>query len=235
MLLSLWSPKGGCGTSVLAAAMAVTLGRGGHGACRLADLDGDQPAIFGLGTEPLLGLLDWLDAGPEAPTEALERLALEVAPGVALLPLGGQRSPHVPPPSAEAGAALAVALRDGAVPVVADCGRAAEAATRAVAEVADATVVVVRGCYLALRRAVSSPVLARTVGAALVEEPGRSLSRREVADVLGVPVLARVAFRDQIFRAVDAGVLPARVPDPLSRASSDLLARVGVTRRGAAA
>jgi hypothetical protein len=61
------------------------------------------------------------------------------------------------------------------------------------------------------------------------------LSRREVADVLGVPVLARVAFRDQIFRAVDAGVLPARVPDPLSRASSDLLARVGVTRRGAAA
>ncbi len=57
------------------------------------------------------------------------------------------------------------------------------------------TVVVVRGCYLTLRRAVRAPALACTTGAVLVEEPGRSLSRREVVDVLGVPVLARVPFR----------------------------------------
>ncbi|HXY93861.1 MAG TPA: hypothetical protein VEP49_15370, partial [Acidimicrobiia bacterium] len=99
----------------------------------------------------------------------------------------------------------------------------------------DATVVVVRGCYLTLRRAVASPVLARTMGVVLVEEPGRALSRREVGDVLGVPVLVRVPFRDQIFRAVDAGVLAARLPDALARSAADLLARIGVTRSGAAA
>ena len=71
-----------------------------------------------------------------------------------------------------AGAALAVALRDGPIPVIVDCGRAAEPATRAVAEVADATVAVVRGCYLTLRRAVRAPALACTMGAVLVEEPG---------------------------------------------------------------
>jgi cellulose biosynthesis protein BcsQ len=237
MLLALWSPKGGSGTSVLAASTALVVARGPTAGCRLADLDGDQPAIFGLGAEPELGLLDWLAAGPEAPTEALDRLAVEVAPGVALLPFGRPVSPLTARPAAEAGAALAVALRDGPVPVVADCGDAADPATRAVAEVADATVVVVRGCYLALRRAVRAPALARTMGAVLVEEPGRSLSRREVGDVLGVPVLARVPFRDQVFRAVDAGVLPARLPDALARAAADLAARVGIgpARRGAAA
>ena len=237
MLLALWSPKGGSGTSVLAASVALVLARGPAAGCRLADLDGDQPAIFGLGAEPELGLLDWLAAGPEAPTEALDRLAVEVAPGVALLPFGGPASPLTARPAAEAGAALAVALRDGPVPVVADCADAADPATRAIAEVADATVVVVRGCYLALRRAVRAPALARTVGAVLVEEPGRSLSRREVCDVLGVPVLARVPFREQVFRAVDAGVLPARLPDALARAAADLAARLGIgpARRGAAA
>jgi cellulose biosynthesis protein BcsQ len=237
MLLALWSPKGGSGTSVLAASLALVLARGPASGCRLADLDGDQPAIFGLGAEPELGLLDWLAAGPETPTEALDRLAVEVAPGVVLLPLGGPAPQLTARPEAVAGAALAVALRDGPIPVVVDCGRAAEPATRAVAEVADVTVAVVRGCYLTLRRAVRAPALACTMGTVLVEEPGRSLGRREVADVLGVPVLARVPFRDQVFRAVDAGVLPARLPDALARAASDLAARVGLgpAHRGAAA
>jgi CO dehydrogenase nickel-insertion accessory protein CooC1 len=237
MLLALWSPKGGSGTSVLAASLALVLARGPASGCRLADLDGDQPAIFGLSAEPELGLLDWLAAGPETPTEALDRLAVEVAPGVVLLPLGGPAPSLNARPEAVAGAALAVALRDGPLPVVVDCGHAAEPATRAVAEVADVAIAVVRGCYLTLRRAVRAPALACTMGTVLVEEPGRSLSRREVADVLGLPVLARVPFRDQVFRAVDAGVLPARLPDALARAASDLATRVGLgpAHRGAAA
>ena len=237
MLLALWSPKGGSGTSVLAAAAALVLARGPAGGCRLADLDGDQPAIFGFASEPELGLFDWLAAGPETPSEALDRLAVEVAPGVGLLPSGRATSLLDARPAAEAGAALAVALRDGPLPVVVDCGRAAEPAARAVTEVADATVVVVRGCYLALRRAVGSGALAATSAAVLVEEPGRSLSRREVADVLGVPVVARVPFREQVFRAVDAGVLATRLPDSLAHAASDVTTRVGrgPARRGAAA
>ena len=61
-LLTLWSPKGGSGTSVFAAACALVLARG-PGA-RLVDLGGDQPAIFGLGAEPRTGVADWLEAGP---------------------------------------------------------------------------------------------------------------------------------------------------------------------------
>ena len=238
MLLALWSPKGGSGTSVLVAACSLVLARdlASGPAARIVDLGGDQPAVFGLAADPELGALDWLGAGPEAPVEALERLLVEVAPGVALLPRGG--APVLAPvAAAEAGAALAVALRDGPVVTIVDCGLGAEPASRAVAEVADAAVVVVRGCYLALRRAVRSPLLARTTGAVLVEEPGRSLSAREVAEVLDVPVLARVPVRAAIARAVDAGVLATRLPEPLARAAGDLLHRTGApgTRRGAAA
>ncbi|MET0627509.1 MAG: hypothetical protein ABW033_03525 [Acidimicrobiia bacterium] len=229
MLLALWSPKGGSGTSVLAAACALVIARGPAGGCRVADLAGDQAAIFGLAGEPELGLADWLDAGAEAPVEALDRLLVEVAPGVALLPTGAMTRTLQPRADAEAGAALAVALRDLPVPVVADCGSAQDPAERAIVEVADVAVVVLRGCYLALRRAVRSPVLACSMGAVLVDEPGRSLTRREIADVLDTPVLARVPIRDTVARAVDAGVLAARLPDVLGRAAMLVAARTGIT------
>jgi hypothetical protein len=242
VLLALWSPKGGSGTSVFTAACAVVLARdaretGTAGGARVADLDGDQPAIFGLGADPELGLLDWLGAGPEAPTEALDRMLVEVAPGVGLLPRGGTARVLAPVAAAEAGAALAVALGDGPVPTLVDCGTADGPATRAVVEVADVAVVVLRGCYLGLRRAVRAPALACTVGAVLVEEPGRSLAANDVADVLDLPVLARVPVKSVVARAVDAGVLATRLPDPLARPAAELLHRSGAVRgpRGAAA
>jgi hypothetical protein len=236
LLFALWSPKGGSGTSVVAAACALVLARDAAGA-RLADLGGDQPAIFGLAADPETGIVDWLAAGPEAPADALERLAVTVAPGVALVPRGTADRALAPLPAAETGAALAVALRDGPVPTVVDAGTAAAPAARALVEVADVSVVVLRGCYLALRRAVHSPLLARAAGVVLVEEAGRSLGPSEVRDVLDRPVLARVPVRAPVARAVDAGVLAARLPDALTRPAARLLARVGLRteRRGEAA
>lgn len=236
MLLALWSPKGGSGTSVMTAACALVLAREASGA-RLADLAGDQPAIFGLASDPETGVADWLAAGPEAPPDALERLTVPAAPGIALIPRGTPERPLAPQPAAEAGAALAVALRDAPVPVVVDAGRALGPSARALVEVADASVVVVRGCYLALRRAVHSPLLERASGVVLVEEPGRSLGASEVADVLDRPVLARVPVRAPVARAVDAGVLAARLPEPLGRSATRTLTRLGILsdRRGEAA
>ncbi len=226
MLLALWSPKGGSGVSVVAAACSLVLAR--HGGARLADLGGDQPAIFGLAADPSTGLADWLAQGPDAPTEALERLTVEAAPGVALTPRGSTPRPLAPVAAAEAGAALAVALRDGPVPTVVDLGRADAPAARAIVEVADASVLVVRGCYLALRRAVHTPVLACTCGVVVVEEAGRSLGPRDIGEVLGQPVVARIPAKAAIARAVDAGVLPSRLPDALARPATTLLERLGV-------
>jgi hypothetical protein len=236
MLLALWSPKGGSGTSVLAVAFALVLARRADGA-RLADRDGDLPAILGLAADPPTGLADWVAAGSEAPVDALARLAVPAAPGVVLLPRGTTDRSLAAVPAAEAGAALAVALRDGPVPTVVDAGRATAPASRAVVEVADVSVAVVRGCYLALRRGVHSPLLGRTRGVILVDEPGRSLGAAEVADVLDRPVLARVPVRPAVARAVDAGVLAGRLPDALARPVARALVGIGLLseRRGEAA
>jgi hypothetical protein len=227
---------------VLTTACALVLARqardAGHATgVRVADLAGDLPAVFGLGADPDVGLADWLDAGAEAPTEALDRLLVEVAPGVALLPRGRGPRMSTTLPAPESGAALAVALTQGSSPVLIDCGTAREPAARAVLEVADVSVVVLRGCYLALRRAVHAPPLEHTAGVVLLDEPGRSLGAREIGEVLDLPVFARVPVKDAIARAVDAGVLPARLPEPLARAASDVVRRLGVRagRHGEAA
>ncbi|MFM7270995.1 MAG: hypothetical protein ACKO2C_05105 [Actinomycetes bacterium] len=232
-LLALWSPKGGAGTSVVAAACSLLLARSGP--TRLADLAGDQPAVLGLGDDPVTGLADWLALGAGAPTGALDRIARTVAPELALLPLGGP-VPEAGTPSPEAGAALAAVLREGP-PTVVDLGAAREPAARALLEVADAALLVTRPCYLALRRAVRLDATRRSAGIVLVEEPGRALGVREVADVLGRPVVGRVPVRDTIARAVDAGVLVTRLPEPLERAAADALRAVGLGpgRTGAAA
>jgi MinD-like ATPase involved in chromosome partitioning or flagellar assembly len=234
-LLAFWSPKGGSGTSVVAAACALQAVQS-SGVARLVDLCGDQPAILGLGADPETGVADWLAMGPAAPTDALDRLGVEIVPGLSLLPHG--RTPGVlePVAAAEAGAALAVALRDGPTSFV-DVGVPTSAVARAVVEVADASVIVMRECYVALRRAVRNPSTARAFGVVVVQEPGRSLGPTDLAQVLTRPVIARIPTRDAICRAVDAGTLPARLPEPLARGAASVLRELGLggKRRGVAA
>jgi hypothetical protein len=226
VLLALWSPKGGSGTSVVAAAVALIAAR--RGEARLADLGGDQPAILGLPLFPAYsgtsGLTGWLAAGPSTPTEWLDEMAVPVVPGLALLPRGPDAVAGLSP---EAGAALAVALRDGGVAVL-DTGSGPDhgGALRAAIEVADTALMVIRPCYLALRRAVGDPRLARSAGAILVEDPGRALDAADVAAVLGVPVVARIPVRAEIARAVDAGVLRDRLPNPLGNSAAVVLDRL---------
>jgi hypothetical protein len=241
LLIALWSATGGSGTSVFTAGCALVLARddrdNGHvGGVRVADLAGDLPAIFGLSADPEVGLADWLAAGAEAPTEALDRFLVEVASGVALLPRGGTAlAPTTASP--EAGAALAVALGSTTAPVLVDCGTARAPALHAVVEVADVALVVLRSCYLSLRRAVNSPCLPHTAGVVLLDESDRTLGASQIGDVLDLPVLTRIAVDARIARAVDAGVLSSRLPDPLARAARDVVRRVGVRggRRGEAA
>ena len=45
----------------------------------------------------------------------------------------------------------------------------------------------------------------------LLVEPGRSLTRRDVADVCDVPVLAEIAVTANVVRTIDAGLLVSRL------------------------
>jgi hypothetical protein len=101
--------------------------------------------------------------------------------------------------------------------VVADCGLPSPGSVAwAVAAGADHSLLVIRPCYLALRRALDVPL--RPSGVVLVTEPGRALGRSDVEAVLGVPVCSEVPWEPAIARAVDAGLLASRLPRALDRA-----------------
>lgn len=222
-MLCFWSPKGGSGTSVVTAVAGLVLARSAP--ARLVDLTGDLPAVLGLADDPAPGLHDWLRAGAQAPTEALDSLAVGIAPRLTLLPAG--ELDHGIEVAPEAGAALAVALDGDAPTTVCDVGRLDSPALQAFAEVAGPNLIVVRGCYLALRRAVHHPAMKETVGAVHIDEHGRSLDARDVEDVLGVPVVASIVARTSTARAVDAGVLVSRVPESVARPLKHALGAAG--------
>ncbi len=222
MLISCWSAKGGSGTTVVAAALALTLARRSSAGVLLADLAGDAAAVLGVPDTGGPGAREWLAAGARATPDALGRLEVEVAPGLALLPVGG--ADEVPAggsgatdPATVIGGLFAADARD----VVVDCGTLlgpdgwARGARSAVVAASSTSLLVTRPCYVALRRAVRCPL--RPTGVVVVREPGRALGPAEVEDVLGVGVVACVEVDPAVARAVDAGILAARIPRGLVR------------------
>jgi Mrp family chromosome partitioning ATPase len=208
--LSCWALKGGVGTTVVTAALGLTLHRAGHDVL-LVDLAGDLPAALGLPEPDGPGLTDWLAAGDDVPADGLGRIELTAAAGLAVLPRGS--GPVGPTSRVEA---LVTAL-DPRRSVVVDCGvlDGREPDRAVVAARGTHSLLVTRACYLALRRAADPPL--RPSGVVLVTEPGRALDRDDVERVVGAPVRAEVALDPAVARAVDAGLLVSRLPRGLER------------------
>jgi hypothetical protein len=218
MLIACWSVKGGAGTTIVAAALALLSAR--RTPTVLVDLAGDLPAALGLPEPASPGISGWLAAGPGVPADALGRIELEVTPGVALLPRGeGVLNP--------ARASLLAALLDrSSRPTVIDCGRIGnpadpvrDAVATTLIGAARRSILVIRPCYMALHRARQAPV--RPSGVVVVQEPGRVLTTADVQQVVEVPVLAEVVLDPAVARTVDAGMLAGRLPRSLAKALSD--------------
>lgn len=214
--ISCWSAKGGSGTTVVAIALATLRGRECELGSLLIDLAGDCPSAMGLPEPSGPGLTDWLVAGPEVPDDALGRIEQQVSEHVSLLTTGRGAVEGT-----ERARSLLALLDSEARDVIVDLGRIL-GATGTVSEVAtvlatgtEQSLLVTRPCFLSLRRALASPV--RPTGIVLVTEEGRALGRREVEDIIGVPVVAEVPIDASVARAVDAGTLSMRMPRGLER------------------
>jgi hypothetical protein len=211
-MICCWSAKGGVGTTVVAASLALVLAERTPTGVLLVDLAGDVPAALGLSDPAGPGVTGWLAAGPEVPADALARLAVPVLPNLDVLPRG--EGPLGDGSRLELLAAL-LAADDRAV--VVDAGLvAAGSPVVPLAAGATTSLLVTRGCYLALRRAVAAPL--RPSGVVLLAEPGRALDGHDVDGVLGVPVVAEIPVEPAVARAVDAGLLASRLPRGVRRA-----------------
>ena len=85
---------------------------------------------------------------------------------------------------------------------------------QALHEAAEQSLLIIRPCFMAIRRAQRLTI--RPTGIVLVDEPGRALTSTDVERALGVGVVAEVRLDPAVARAVDAGLLIARLPRSLS-------------------
>ena len=197
----LWAAKGGSGTTVVTASLALACPT----SSLLVDLAGDLPVALGVATPAGQGVGDWLDS--DAPPDALADLAVDIDRTTQLIPRGRRvdlSSPRWP-------ALLDWLSRQPAVFV--DAGTGAPAPCLVSADVR--TLLVTRACYVSLQRVAASRC--RPDGVVLVCEPGRCLGAADVERSSGAPVVASVTLDVSIARAVDSGLLAARVPRLLRR------------------
>ena len=83
-----WSAKGGSGTTVVAAALAIVASR--RGPTVLVDLGGDSAPALGAATPGGPGVGEWLST-PSAPAERLGQLAHDCGPDLRLIHPGTTR------------------------------------------------------------------------------------------------------------------------------------------------
>jgi hypothetical protein len=201
--------KGGSGTTVVATSLALLAASAPMGAL-LVDLAGDVPAALGLPEPVGPGVREWLAADPAVEADALGHLTTAATPGLRVLPAGAAARAA---PAARVDL-LGRTLAADAGEVVVDLGVPSPDLEPLLAQ-AHRSLLVLRPCYLALRRATALRL--RPTGIVVLIEPGRALGRREIEDVIGVKVAAEIDVEPTIARAVDAGLLAARLPRGLSR------------------
>ena len=216
--------KGGSGTTLVAAIGAID----SPGPVLLVDFEGDAPAMVGIAEPDRPGILDWLAS--DAPAEHLDDLLIEITPDCTLLAAtsSGFTTPApIPDPSirgdrwTELHEWFADWAHHSGGSVTIDAGTIHLPA--AFVEPCDQRWLVTRACYLSLRRAARLPV--RPTGIVLIEEPGRSLSRRDVETAVGAPIVATLPWEPRIARSVDAGLLLAgRLPRAMHRALAHVAA-----------
>ncbi len=213
MLIVCYGAKGGCGTSVVAASLALA-----SPGATLIDLDGDAADVLGLGPDiaATQGIAEWTRS--EIGTDALSNLTHPVG-DVSLLPRG-----HGPIADDPARWSLLTTWLAGNGPGVVDAGTGDPPVT--LAQLAGELLLVTRPCYLALVRA--SRNATRPTGVVVIDEPGRALTLGDIERAVGAPVVARILLDPAVARAVDAGLLAHAVPRRLAR---HLRGVVGATSR----
>ena len=216
MVTLCWAAKGGSGTTVVATTLALSSAR----PSLLVDLDGEIPAVLGLPEPDRPGVADWLAS--DAPAGHLEDLLVDIGDRAWLLPWRGRfesaattaiENSAAEPRWQELSRWLAAWALAGGGDVTIDAGTGEPNA--ALFDEVDRTLLVTRPCYLSVRRAVDSHL--RPTAVVLVDERGHSLTRRDIEHSLGVPVTATVSIDPAVSRAVDSGLLTARIPRIISR------------------
>jgi len=213
MFTILSSPKGGTGTSVVAASLAIV--SSSSSPTLLVDLSGDQAAILGL-PQPPIGLSDWANGMTYREFDEIISLCHD---NLYLAPTGTFDFETL---NANAWDKLLRALslkHSEGHNIIVDLGRAD--IPLALRKIVNTCYLVTRPCYLALRRAVDLETAFS--GVIVINEPDRVLTSRDVESVLKLKCVAEIPYTSEISRRVDSGLLKSRLPMALQSVLSQLI------------
>ncbi len=219
---------GGAGASTFAAGLALTAATAGRRALLLdADpLAGGIELVVGCEDTPGLRWREIAATHGRVGAAAL-REALPQVDGLAVLSF--DREPAPIPEAATARTMLAAARRGSDV-VVLDLGRRPEEPWRGLTRACDLLLLIAAGEVRAAAAARQAAVVwgdsASDVRLVVRERPPADLSADELADCVGLPLLARLPTRRSIARAVDEGSGPL-CHRGFERACRDVLSKVG--------
>jgi hypothetical protein len=193
------SSKGGNCTTVTATAFSLIAASRGLPTV-LIDLCGDIPSVVGIPEPSTAGVNDWLAEDSTLDAEALVKLGTPVSPGLVVVHRGARFVQGQPRWSDLAAAMSTLPMN---VNIDAGTGYLPDELRNTKADIT----MVVKPCYLALRRATA---LSRPTNIVVIREEGRALTVKDVGNVIGSPILAEIPYSAPISRAVDAGLLLSR-------------------------
>ena len=214
-----WSIKGGVGTSVSAAAVAIRLADEERDVV-LVDLEGDQPALLGMMSSEadIHGLGDWLRG--ETESDDIVALCEQVKPGMVqdgsvwsdcrkLLRRGADIADNTDPQKIVDALSCLAQSHD----VIVDGGLDRLCVRSLITGPHHTAVCVLQPCYLALSRAPT--VIGPYDEILLVVPPGRALRKSDIMAALGANNVERIPWDPRVGRAVDAGTIVSMLPPPL--------------------
>jgi cellulose biosynthesis protein BcsQ len=95
---------------------------------------------------------------------------------------------------------------------VVDLGQRTDLLAQDIVAASDLVLCVLRQCYVGLYRATHHPFVSRVDAFVVIEESGRSISVSQIAETLHADVVIEMQARRDFARVIDAGVLLYRMP-----------------------
>lgn len=219
MLVSIFSPKGGSGTSTNACLLAKSFSRHmpSMPIVLIDAFNGDLDSIVGIDPESEYGFAQWLEsANPNI--HNLEKISNSVFENLTFVSNSSVKHDRFSSQTnsvedkAERYEKITSALSDDASVCIVDLGTRVDALSSVIVAASDLVVMAIKSCYVSLNRATAHPYREYADACIFIEEQGRSINSKQVSEVLKINCIIELDARRDFARAIDAGVLLFRTP-----------------------
>lgn len=234
MFISVFSPKGGVGTTVTSALIAHCISRYGP-TFAIDACAGDLHSVCGSDETPRFGFEEWIRS--HTPTQAsLSTIACYVHENLSCVSsrahITHREESSISDVTIDISSAIGV-FHESTAHCVIDCGTATSEYAKEIIDASDVVVVVMRSCYGAMVKLMEHSCREKADVCVFVKEAGRTISVQNISELLDVSRMICLDARRDFARSIDAGVLVHRPPhhlvEPIIQCVDDLMSEHNVS------